>query len=139
MPPWQFISTTSSVIIELYLVVLDLCERLENNDFKGAENLVKSIINYSEIDFIFIVDNCSTDNSFDDITTPSDDGSDATDNPNDGSEFTGFSNLCQTYKVSKQALGDLGRYLWNQSIFSDIKLLNNSLYLICSSRCICSR
>lgn len=68
----------------------------------------------------------ATDNAFDDITTPSDDGSNASDNPNDGSAFTGFSNLCQTYKVTKQALADLGSYLWNQSIFSDIKLLNNS-------------
>lgn len=35
------ISTTSSVIIELYLLVLDLCERLNNSEFKGKTLTLK--------------------------------------------------------------------------------------------------
>lgn len=69
---------------------------------------------------------CSTDNMFDDISTPSDDVSDATDNNNDGSSFGGFSSLTSTYKVSKQALNDLGRFIWQDDAFKNIKLLNNS-------------
>lgn len=69
---------------------------------------------------------CSTDNSFDNIATPAEDSSDATDNPSDGSTFGGFSNMLTTYKISKQALADLGNFIWSNSIFDDIKLLNNS-------------
>ena len=69
---------------------------------------------------------CSTDNMFDDISTPSDDVSDATDNNNDGSSFGGFTSLTSTYKVSKQALNDLGRFIWQDDAFKNIKLLNNS-------------
>lgn len=69
---------------------------------------------------------CSTDNMFDDISTPEDDYSDATGNNNDGSSFGGLSNLVPTYKISKQALNDLGRFIWTDNAFTNIKLLNNS-------------
>lgn len=69
---------------------------------------------------------CTTDNSFDDIGTDSQDESDATGNDNDGSNFGGFSNLTCTYKLSKQALSDLGSFIWNNDAFSNIKLFNNS-------------
>ena len=68
----------------------------------------------------------TTDNSFDDIGENSDDDSDATDNSEDGSSFGGFSNLTCTYKISKTALSDLGSFIWKNSIFDDIKLINNS-------------
>lgn len=69
---------------------------------------------------------CSTNNMFDDISTPEEDSSDATGNNNDGSSFGGLSNLVPTYKISKQALNDLGRFIWTDNAFSNIKLLNNS-------------
>lgn len=68
----------------------------------------------------------STDNQFDDVGEDSTDNSDSTDNPNDGSNFGGFSNLCASYKITKQALNDLGNFIWNNNIFDNIKLLNNS-------------
>lgn len=68
----------------------------------------------------------STNNSFDEIGEVSEDSADSTDNPKDGSDFGGFSNLCATYQISKQALSDLGNFIWNNSIFDDIKNLNNS-------------
>lgn len=69
---------------------------------------------------------CSTNNMFDDISTPEDDESDATGNDSDGSTFGGLANLSPTYKISKTALNDLGRFIWNDNIFDNIKLLNNS-------------
>ena len=68
----------------------------------------------------------ATDNQFDEVGEDSTDNSDSTDNPNDGSNFGGFSNLCASYKITKQALNDLGNFIWNNNIFDDIKLLNNS-------------
>lgn len=68
----------------------------------------------------------TTDNSFDDVGENSEDDSDATDNNEDGSSFGGFSNLTCTYKISKTALSDLGNFIWKNSIFDDIKLINNS-------------
>lgn len=68
----------------------------------------------------------TTDNSFDDVGENSEDDSDATDNQEDGSSFGGFSNLTCTYKISKTALTDLGSFIWKNSIFDDIKLINNS-------------
>lgn len=69
---------------------------------------------------------CSTNNMFDDISTPEDNESDATGNNSDGSAFGGIANLSPTYKISKTALNDLGRFIWNDNIFDNIKLLNNS-------------
>lgn len=69
---------------------------------------------------------CTTDNSFDDIGEDSYDDSDASDNESNGSEFGGFTNLCVTHMISKQALNDLGNYIWTNSIFDNIKNLNNS-------------
>lgn len=69
---------------------------------------------------------CATDNRYDDITTPTQDESDATGNDEDGSTFGGFDNLLTSYQISKQALSDLGSFIWKNSIFDDIKLLNNS-------------
>lgn len=69
---------------------------------------------------------CSTDNSFDEIGEDSYEDSDSTDNNNDGSQFGGFSNLCCTYMLSKTALNDLGSFIWNNSIFDNIKNMNNS-------------
>lgn len=69
---------------------------------------------------------CTTDNSFDDIGEDSYDDSDANDNESNGSEFGGFTNLCVTHMISKQALNDLGNYIWTNSIFDNIKNLNNS-------------
>ena len=68
----------------------------------------------------------ATDNQFDEVGEDSTDESDSTDNPSDGSTFGGFSNLCASYKITKQALNDLGNFIWNNNIFDDIKLLNNS-------------
>lgn len=69
---------------------------------------------------------CTTDNSFDDIGVGSDDDSNATDNDNDGTGFGGFTNLTATYKLSKQALSDLGSFIWKNNAFDNIKLFNNS-------------
>lgn len=68
----------------------------------------------------------STDNTFDEIEQPTEEDSDAEDNPQDGDDFGGFSNLCVTYQISKQALDDLGNFIWNNSIFDDLKNINNS-------------
>ena len=68
----------------------------------------------------------TTDNSFDEIGEIEDDDSDATDGNENGNNFGGFSNLTTTYKISKQALSDLGSFIWKNSIFDDIKLINNS-------------
>ena len=69
---------------------------------------------------------CTTDNSFDEIGEDSYEDSDASENDNDGSQFGGFSNLCCTYMLSKTALNDLGSFIWNNSIFDNIKNMNNS-------------
>lgn len=69
---------------------------------------------------------CSTNNSFDDIGEDGYEDSDSTDNANDGSSFGGFSNLCVTYMISKQALNDLGNFIWTNSIFDNLKNMNNS-------------
>lgn len=69
---------------------------------------------------------CATDNRFDDIGIGSDDESNAGDNNNDGSGFGGFDNLTSTYKLSKQALSDLGSFIWKNDAFDNIKLFNNS-------------
>lgn len=68
----------------------------------------------------------TSDNQFDDVGEDSTDNSDSTDNPSDGSNFGGFSNLCASYKITKQALNDLGNFIWNNNIFDNIKLLNTS-------------
>lgn len=70
--------------------------------------------------------NGTSDNSFDDIEEEAQEESDAEGNNNDGSEIGGFNNLTQTYQVSKIALDDLGAFIWNNSIFDNIKNLNNS-------------
>lgn len=69
---------------------------------------------------------CATDNRFDDIGIGSDDESNAGDNNNDGSGFGGFDNLTSTYKLTKQALSDLGSFIWKNDAFDNIKLFNNS-------------
>ena len=70
--------------------------------------------------------NGTNDNSFDDIEEEAQEESDAQGNDNDGSGIGGFNNLTQTYQVSKIALDDLGAFIWNNSIFDNIKNLNNS-------------
>lgn len=70
--------------------------------------------------------NGTSDNSFDDIEEEAQEESDAEGNDNDGSGIGGFNNLTQTYQVSKIALDDLGAFIWNNSIFDNIKNLNNS-------------
>lgn len=70
--------------------------------------------------------NGTSDNSFDDIEEEAQEESDAQGNDNDGSGIGGFNNLTQTYQVSKIALDDLGAFIWNNSIFDNIKNLNNS-------------
>ena len=70
--------------------------------------------------------NGTTDNSFDDIEEEAIEDSDATSNDTDGSVIGGFNNLTQTYQVSKVAMDDLGSFIWNNSIFDNIKNINNS-------------
>ena len=70
--------------------------------------------------------NGATDNSFDDIEEEAIEDSDATSNDSDGSVIGGFNNLTQTYQVSKVGMDDLGSFIWNNSIFDNIKNINNS-------------
>lgn len=83
--------------------------------------------------------NATTGNEFDNIGMDEDIGgkNDISKNPkyssntsgatNDEDEISSFpSNLVATYKVTDGALNDIGRFLWADSLFDDIKLLNNS-------------
>lgn len=85
---------------------------------------VSAVVNVAESNGYHLY--ATTNNSFDDIGADSDDNSDAKDNENNGSQFGGFSNLCTTYQLSTTALNDLGDFIWNNSIFDNIKNMNNS-------------
>ena len=126
---WDAIATpvnkTLEVTITAYKNELPLCtlKATIKRKLLGL-GTISAVANVSEDNGYHLY--CTTDNSFDEIGEDSYEDSDATGNDNDGSQFGGFSNLCCTYMLSKTALNDLGSFIWNNSIFDNIKNMNNS-------------
>lgn len=137
--PWSYISEKmSATLLKTMNVIIRGYREDESQAFELSAECKRKLavlgVFGGELECVAIVGednghtlNCSTNGSFEDESKEGEDeDTDVIPNTNDPTEFTGLTSLTTTYRMNSEGLRILGNQIWTNSIFDNLKNLNNS-------------